>query len=264
VSLLRSRRISDRIDRERKNKRKNMLETLRYMLFQVRKPDDPMCHQEVECFAKALRCHVSQIEVFSILQGVPTRTELDRVDMVLLGGSGDYSVAKGGTWLPAALETMRELHDWSKPTFASCWGFQAFAQALGGNVVTDLNRAELETAQLYLTTAGQRDPVFGAMPQPFSALIGHQDIVDRLPDNAELLASSQRVVNQAFRIPDKPIYCTQFHPELTRDTFLERVRAYPEYVQKIAGVPYEEFAAQCTEAPDAGSLIRRCVELFFG
>ena len=85
-----------------------------------------------------------------------------------------------------------------------------------------------------------------------------------MPADAELLASTDRVTNQAFRIPGKPLYCTQFHPELTRDTYLERVRAYPEYVEKIAGVPYEEFAARCTEAPEAGTLIRRCVELFFG
>jgi GMP synthase (glutamine-hydrolysing) len=181
-----------------------------------------------------------------------------------LGGSGDYSVAEGGSWLPAALETMRELYAWSKPTFASCWGFQAMARALGGEVVTDLGRAELETATLYLTPAGQRDPVFGTLPQPFAGLSGHQDLVDRLPPDAVLLASSHRVVNQAFRIPGKPMYCTQFHPELTRATYLERVRAYPDYVQKIAGIPYEQFAASCREAPEAGTLLRKCVELFFG
>lgn len=241
-----------------------MFDKLRFMLFQVRNPDDAMRRQEVDCFARALQCDRNQIHVFSILQGVPTRAELDQVDMVLLGGSGDYSVAKGGTWLPAALETMRELYEWSKPTFASCWGFQAISLALGGQVVTDLSRAELETATVYLTEAGQQDPVFGAMPQPFAAHIGHQDIVDALPADAELLASTKRVANQAFRIPGKPLYCTQFHPELTRDTYLERIRAYPEYVASIAGVPYEDFAARCTEAPESGTLIRRCVELFFG
>ncbi len=241
-----------------------MFDKLRFMLFQVRNPDDPMRQQEVDCFAQALGCGSNQIHVTSILQGVPTRRELDAVDMVLLGGSGDYSVAQGGSWLPAALETMSELHDWSKPTFASCWGFQAMSLALGGQVVTDLQRAELETASLHLTDAGRQDPVFGTMPDPFAAHIGHQDIVDRLPACAQLLASTQRVANQAFCIPGKPIYCTQFHPELTRDTYLQRVRAYPEYVEKIAGVPFDQFAQQCTEAPDAGTLIRRCVELFFG
>jgi len=237
---------------------------LRYLLLQVRNPEDAMRAQEVDCFTRALQCARHQIRVWSILEGVPTRAELNQFDMVLLGGSGDYSVAQGGSWLPAALETMRELHDWSKPTFASCWGFQAMARALGGVVVTDLERAELGTAELFLTPNGRRDPVFGTLPQRFAGHSGHQDIVDRLPSGAELLASTARVANQAFRVPGKPLYCTQFHPELTLATFLERVRAYPEYVRKIAGVSYEEFAAGCAEAPEAGTLIRKCVELFFG
>lgn len=233
------------------------------MLFQVRNPDDPMRRQEVECFARALQCHGHQIRVWDILSSVPTRAELDQVDMVLLGGSGDHSVAKGGRWLPAALEAMRELHDWSKPTFASCWGFQAMAAALGGQVLTDPKRAELGTTTLHLTEAGQKDPVFGAMPRTFAGQSGHQDTVSRLPLGAERLVSSDRVTNQAFRIPGKPIYCTQFHPELTREALLERIRVYPQYVQEIAGVPYEQFAASCAPAPDCETLVRRAAEFYF-
>ena len=240
-----------------------MLHNIRYLLLQVRNHDDPMREQEVDCFSRALQCERAKIRVFSILDGVPTRGELDAVDMVMLGGSGDYSVAAGGDWLPAALETMRELYDWSKPTFASCWGFQAMALALGGAVVTDMRRAELGTETIALTEQGRTDPVFGALPQRFLAHVGHQDTVDRLPEDAELLASTDLVTNQAFRIVGKPIYCTQFHPELTRTTFLERVRAYPEYVEKIAGIPFEDFADGCTEAPESGTLLRRCVEYFF-
>jgi GMP synthase (glutamine-hydrolysing) len=241
----------------------SLFERLRYLLLQVRNPDDPMREQEVGCFAHALKCSRDQIGIFDILSGVPTRSELDKVDLVLLGGSGDYSVATGGDWLPAALETMRELYDWSKPTFASCWGFQAMALALGGKVVTDMQRAELGTETFRLTARGRRDPVFGGLPERFLAHIGHQDTVDRLPRDAELLASTDLVENQAFHIPAKPIYCTQFHPELTRSTLLERLQAYPEYVAKIAGVSYDQFAAGCREAPDAGTLLQRFVQHVF-
>ena len=137
--------------------------------------------------------------------------------------------------------------------------FRPWRLALGGEVVTDLSRAELGTETLFLTDAGSK--ILCSVPCPGNSSPTWDtrilSIVCR--PTAQLLASSQRVRNQAFRIPDKPLYCTQFHPELTRDTFLERVRAYPEYVERIAGVPYEEFAARCTEAFAAGSLIRRCV-----
>ena len=146
-----------------------MYDQLRYLLLQVRNSHDPMRSQEVDCFAHALHCHASQISVYDLLGGVPSRAEIDAVDMVLLGGSGDYSVAAGGDWLPAALDAMRELYDWNKPTFASCWGFQAMAKALGGDVVTDMNRAELGTLDIRLADQGQADPVFGPLPRVFRA-----------------------------------------------------------------------------------------------
>jgi GMP synthase (glutamine-hydrolysing) len=191
---------------------------------------------------------------------VPTVGQLDEVDVVLLGGSGDYSVAKGGQWLPAALAAMRELYELSKPTFASCWGFQAMALALGGEVITDLSRAELGSIEVRLTEAGRDDPLFAPLGDTFLAPMGHQDCVVRLPEGAVLLASSEKVENQAFRFPDKPIYCTQFHPELNRDAFVQRVRAYPQYVETITGEPIEEFARRCRETKATSQLLGRFVQ----
>lgn len=243
----------------------SLLRRLRYLLLQVRNPDDPMRQQEVRCFTQTLDCRESQMHVFDLLSGVPSLEHLSHFDVVVLGGSGDYSVAEGGPWLPAALETMQELYYTSKPTFASCWGFQAMAKAMGGEVVTDIRRAELGTVPVRLTDAGKRDPVFGGLGDQFLAAMGHQDIVEQLPPEAILLASSDTVENQAFRIADKPIYCTQFHPELDRAAFLERVDAYPQYVDKIAGMSLEQFARErCHETPVAARLLASFLEHCLG
>jgi len=237
--------------------------SLRFLLLQVRNSDDPMRHQEVACFARALDVPQERIGVFDLLGDVPGRRQLDAADVVLLGGSGDYSVAKGGSWIQPALDAMRELHDEARPTFASCWGFQAMAQALGGAVVNDLDRAEIGSNPVRLTDAGRSDPVFHGMPEPFLAVMGHEDIVDRLPPDALLLASTDRVTNQAFTFPGKPIYCTQFHPELNREGLLQRLRAYPRYVQRIAGISADEFEAQCRECDGTERILRRFVSLVF-
>ena len=71
-----------------------------FLLLQVRNPDDAMREQEIACFARALKSEPRQIRVFDLLSGVPSVAQLDEVDVVLLGGSGDYSVAQGGEWLP--------------------------------------------------------------------------------------------------------------------------------------------------------------------
>jgi GMP synthase (glutamine-hydrolysing) len=237
-----------------------MFETLRYLLLQVRNADDPMRRQEIGCFARALRCSDDQIQVYDLLRGTPNVQHIDSADIVLLGGSGDYSVAQGGPWLSAALETMRQLHEQAKPTFASCWGFQAMAKALGGRVVTDESRAELGTHTAYLTPAGQADPVFESLGSRFPAQMGHQDIVEQLPDKAILLASTDRVESQAFTFPDRLIYCTQFHPELDRTAFLQRLHAYPQYVERIAGITNDEFEQHCDETLETSQLLARFVQ----
>ncbi len=237
-----------------------MFENIRYLLLQVRDSEDPMREQEVGCFARALKCSTAQIQTLDLLAGIPNRQQLDSVDIILLGGSGNDSVVEGGPWLPPALKAMRMLHELAKPTFASCWGFQAMAKALGGEVVTDLSRAEVGTHHIRLTDAGRSDPVFSHNGDSFHAQMGHQDIVDKIPLGATLLASTDRVKNQAFCFPKQMIYCTQFHPELRRGNLLERVRAYPEYIERIAGIPREEFVETCQESPQAEALLPRFVE----
>ena len=218
-----------------------------FLLVQVRDQDDPMLGQEVDCFSNSLKCDPDEITVFDLLSGCPTVDYLSRFDVVLLGGSGDYSVAEGGDWLPPALQAMRELYELGIPTFASCWGFQAMAAALGGEVVTDMSRAELGAVEVCLTDDGVADPLFGGLSKRFLAPMGHQDCVVKLPANAIRIASSEKVENQAFKIVDKPIYGTQFHPELDRSALIERVKAYPQYVESITGDPLDVFAEKCGE-----------------
>ncbi len=241
-----------------------MNQRVRYLLLQVRNDDDPMAGHEVECFARALNCAPGQIREFDLIAGSPSDAELDAVDIVLLGGSGDYCVSKGGAWMEPAMVTMRRLHETGKPTFASCWGFQAMAQALGGHVMADPARAEVGTHEVFLTDAGLADPLFGALAdagEHFPAQMGHEDVVDRLPDGAVLLAKT-RLSNQAFYFPGKPIYCTQFHPELDRETLLDRLRKYPTYIERITGVPYNQFVAEHTgESVHTDALLSRFVEL---
>ncbi len=233
-----------------------------------------MASQEVRCFAKALNCDASAIRVFDLICAVPSLEVLEQIDMVLLGGSGHYSVASrssdpnepvrpSSAWIERTLDSLREIHRISKPTFASCWGFQAMARAMGGECVNDVPNAELGTVELRLTEAGSADPIFSALPQGFGAQAGHEDRVCQLPADAELLASSERVREQAFRFNGRPIYCTQFHPELDGVAMVERVIAYPEYIERIARVPFDDFLENVRETPEANSLLRVFVRTFF-
>ncbi|HAH48417.1 MAG TPA: aminotransferase, partial [Planctomycetaceae bacterium] len=162
-----------------------MLEPLRYLLLQVRNADDPMLKQEVSCFAEILEVDESQVAVFDLLGGSLQENDLLETDIVLVGGSGHYSAAGEGDWLDVALDSLRLVHDSRKPTFASCWGFQAMARAMGGRVVHDLEKAELGVHHVKLTSAGTADPVFGPSGPILQGLMGHEDTVVELPAGAE-------------------------------------------------------------------------------
>jgi GMP synthase (glutamine-hydrolysing) len=244
--------------------RPTMPRRLRYLLLQVRNPDDPMRQHEVRSFARALGSEPELVRVFDMLQGRVGKVELAGADMFLLGGSGHYGATGEGQWLERALDSLRFVYETRQPTFASCWGFQALARALGGRVVKDLSHAEVGTHELRLTPAGQADPVFGPLGPTFDAQMGHEDRVVELPPGAVRLAFSDLVENQAYRFDDRPIYCTQFHPELTREDLLMRVQAYPEYVERIAGVPPERFPEMLRDTPGTGALLRQFVAYVFG
>ena len=240
-----------------------MLDRLRYLILQVRNPDDPMRRQEILSFARALGTTPERIGYYDLLGHLPGELDFSRTDVFLLGGSGHYSVAGDGEWLNRALETLRRVYDSGRPTFASCWGFQAMARAMGGQVVNDLSRAEVGTHTLWLTDAGRADPVFGPLGATFQAQMGHEDTVVELPPGATRLAYSEIVENQAYRFEGRPIYCTQFHPELNRADMLLRVATYPQYIERIAKVPAEQFAWMVEDTPETEALLKRFIEQVF-
>ena len=233
----------------------------KYLLLQARKDDDPMIQHEIECFKRSLNCTENDIHSLDIIRENINMNLLKEFNVFIIGGSGDYSIAHGGEWMKKVMHTMNYLYENSKITFASCWGFQAMAKARGGVVVNDLQRAELGTTQLSLTKEGEKDPVFKTLPSKFLAQMGHEDIVEQLPKDAVLLASSDKVHNEAFKFKEKPIYGTQFHPELHKKDLEKRMKIYPHYVSKILGISQKEFISKkCFSSKDTHSLILNFVK----
>ena len=235
-------------------------EPLRCLLLQVRNPGDPMGPHEIRSFRHILSPLAVDISVFDLLGRPLLARDLARIDLVLMGGSGSYSATSADPWLAKALDSLRQVHATRVPAFASCWGFQGMAAAMGGEVVHDPSRAEVGTQELVLTPEGRSDPVFGMLGSSFKAQLGHEDLVEALPPRTTLLASSAKVTNQAYRFDDAPIYCTQFHPELDRAGLHARFAAYPRYVEEVGGTTMEVLVSRLEETPLANALIRRFAE----
>ena len=184
----------------------------------------------------------------------------------MVGGAGDFYVSKGD--LPhqeSLFELLTELVESGHPMFASCFGFQCLVQAMGGRIIHDPASTEVGTYELTLTDRGQDDPLFGTLPSSFRAQLGRKDRASSYPDQFENLASSAACPYQALRVRGRPIWASQFHPELDREANLERFRRYMDgYAPHMN--PQERQAAfdRFVESPDSCQLLRRFLTLIFG
>jgi GMP synthase (glutamine-hydrolysing) len=236
---------------------------MRFLLLQARNPGDEALEHEQVAFREILEIDPEALRSWDLLQGPPSFDLVAEHDCVLVGGAGEYGMGDAGKhpWLAAFIDFCAELAARGVPTFASCFGFQTIVVAAGGRVEPDIANAELGTFELTLTDAGCRDPLFGQLAPGFYAQFGHKDHAVEVPSGLLNLARTERCAFQALRVPDKPIYATQFHPELSMERNRERFFCYQaRYVRPDLPETPEQVLASFRETPEATSLLRRYVE----
>ena len=229
---------------------------MRFLLLQARNPDDPIRFEEVRQFAARLGVEEKSVVPWDLLKGPPDAAQLAAYDALLVGGSGEYDVSKKNLpFMDKTLSFLRQVAAEGFPTFASCFGFQLLVVALGGEVIRDEENAELGAAWVCLTEEGKNDELFGALPECFWVQAGHKDRASRMPEGVYNLAYSEKSPYQALRVPNKPIWATQFHPELTEEDTYRRFKRYAAiYAPELSD---EEIRAMLRPSPEANTLLRR-------
>lgn len=238
----------------------------RFVLLQARRAEDPEREAERRLFAQRLGIDEDRVIGHNLVEGVPDLAFLHSHDAILVGGSGDFYVSDGRFPEQAQLfDVLREVVDGPTPIFGSCFGFQMLTAALGGEVIHDPSQMELGTYTVELTREGLRDELFSALPISFPAQLGRKDRALRLPEGATHLASSERCPFQAFRYGDRPVWATQFHPELDAATNLRRFRVYVEsYEGYLEEAERVEIESRFHESPATAVLLPRFLDLIVG
>lgn len=237
--------------------------TVKILLLQAREATDDARIEERNSFAMRAGLDVESIVPHDLLAGPPTLSQIRSHDALMVGGSGDYSVAQRNLpHLPQTLEILAGAADFGRPIFASCFGFHLLVQALGGEVIYDPPNMEVGTYDLTLTTSGREDELFGTLPPSFRGQMGHKDRAQSLPPGAVNLAASEKAPFQAFRLPGRPIWATQFHPEMTKEDNLLRFDRYMNaYSDHYTLQEIETVRSRFTESTAANNLIPTFLDL---
>ena len=109
------------------------------------------------------------------------------------------------------------------PILGICLGHQLLAYWLGGKV----NRGRWEIGWLPITVhePGLSDPLLDGLGPVFHGFLWHGDQITKLPEEAELLASSELCRVQAYRLRNRPVWGVQFNPQYTPQIAESLVRA---------------------------------------
>ena len=157
-------------------------------------------------YTQLIARRVRELNVYSEIHPYNHIPELDdSVKGVILSGS-PYSVRDHHA-PQIDLSGIRKKY----PLLAVCYGAQYLAQTGGGEVEASRHR---EYGRAALSSTGKSE-LFSGMKTASVVWMSHGDTITRLPDDFEVIASTESVVNAAFRIKDELTYGIQFHPEVT-------------------------------------------------
>ncbi len=162
--------------------------------------------------------------------------ELD--GLIVLGGPMHAADDVGYPAFQGILSLIRACDAEGIPVLGLCLGAQLIARAFGARVYR-FGGLEVGYPPVFLTKAGQADPLFQGMATTQYVMQMHEDTFD-LPAEAARLMRNDRCPNQAFRV-GASTYGIQAHPEVIRkdarnfprDCWTAMTRHYGEQAEAV-------------------------------
>ena len=159
-------------------------------------------------YAQLIARRVRECHVYSEI--VPHDAPVDEIAGMRPAGI----ILSGGpksVYSPGAPAVDPKLFDIGVPVLGICYGQQAMARALGGEVART-GVAEFGKAELTVEAPGV---LFSDLPQEQTVWMSHNDAVVRPPEGFRQTGSTQASPVAAFEDPDRGLYGVQFHPEVS-------------------------------------------------
>jgi GMP synthase (glutamine-hydrolysing) len=178
-------------------------------------------------YAQLIARRVREARVYSEL--VPHTTPVEELlarrpkAIILSGGPSSVYAAEAPRVDPALFAA-------GVPTFGICYGFQAMAAALGGDVERT-GTAEFGGTRLEMVAA--ESTLFHGLPRDQSVWMSHGDAVVAAPDGFDVVARTAHTPVAAFEDLDRRLAGVQFHPEVLHTEHGQAVIEH--FLYEIAG-----------------------------
>jgi len=104
-----------------------------------------------------------------------------------------------------------EIFNLGMPVLGICYGLQVMVQMLGGHVKAT-ERHEYGKTMLEITDDSD---LFRGLGKQIVSWMSHGDYAESLPENFDVIATSQNCPTAAIRDPSRKLYGVQFHPEVS-------------------------------------------------
>ncbi|ATB42373.1 GMP synthase [Cystobacter fuscus] len=218
-------------------------------------------------FVESLGPDGCRFDILHAHQGAELPPSAAGYDAVMMTGS-PKSVTQLEPWMERAADFMRGAAARGIPVLGVCFGHQLLAHAHGARVVRNTQGREIGTVEVRLSPEGRRDPLFHELPETFAVQATHEDIVERPPEGATVLAGNENTAVQALAFGPL-IRGVQFHPEVHPAAMRALILARQEKLEAEAaarGQPPGErvprLLAGITPAPAGHAILRNFLERF--
>ena len=168
-------------------------------------------------YAQLIARRVREARVYSevVPHTMPAAEILSRKPSAVILSGGPSSVYAEG-----APTVERELFEAGVPVLGICYGFQAMAHALGGEVARTGDR-EYGKTEVRATTAPHG--LLDGTDKVQTTWMSHSDSVQKAPEGFEVLAVSDAAPVAGFADEDRKLYGVQWHPEVKHSPQGQRI-----------------------------------------